>query len=62
MATDKDTEYFLSRIIHAWQHCNGILLWVKELKSFEGDTILAFYNILASTPKMYLLHEFCTIL
>jgi hypothetical protein len=51
MATDKNPEDLLSRIIHKWQHHGVILLQVKELKSFKSDTILAFYNIFTSTPK-----------
>jgi hypothetical protein len=62
MATDKDPKDLLSRIIHKWQHCGGILLRVKELQSFESDTILAFYNIFTATPKKYLLQEFRVIL
>jgi hypothetical protein len=62
MATDKNPKDLLSRIIHEWQHHSGILLWVKELQSFESDLILAFYNIFTSTPKNYLLQEFCSIL
>ncbi len=61
-ATDKDPKDLLSQIIHEWQHCGGILLWVKELQSFESDTILAFYNIFTATPKKYLLQEFRAIL
>jgi hypothetical protein len=62
MATDKNPKDLLSRIIHEWQHCSGILLRVKELQSFESHTIMAFYNIFISTPKNYLLQEFCFIL
>jgi hypothetical protein len=62
MATDKDPEDLLSQIIYEWQRCWGILLRVKELQSFESDTILAFYNILTTTPKKYLLQEFEAIL
>ena len=62
MATGNDAEDLHLRIIHEWQRRGGILLRVKEIQSFESDTILAFYNILESTPKKYLLHEFRTIL
>jgi hypothetical protein len=40
----------------------GILLRIKELQSFESETILAFYNIFTATPKKYILQEFRTIL
>ncbi len=62
IATDKNPEDLLSRIIHEWQCRGGILLWTKELRSFESDTILAFYNIFTATPKKYILQEFRTIL
>jgi hypothetical protein len=42
MATDKSPKDLLLRIMHEWQHRGGILLRVKELQSFESDTILAF--------------------
>ena len=62
IATGKDPEDLLSRIIHEWQQRGGILLRIKELQSFESNTILAFYNIFTTTPKKYILHEFRTIL
>jgi hypothetical protein len=62
MATGKNPKDLLPRIIHKWQHRGGILLRVKELQSFKSDTILAFNNIFTSTPKNYLLQEFCSIL
>ncbi len=62
MATDKDPEDLLLRIIHKWQRHGSILLWVKELQSFKSDTILAFYNIFTATPKKCLLQEFRAIL
>jgi hypothetical protein len=61
MTMDKNPKDLLSRIIHEWQRHGGILLRVKDLQSFESDTILAFYNIFTSTPKNYLLQEFCSI-
>jgi hypothetical protein len=62
MATDKNPKDLLSRIIHEWQRRGGILLRVKELKSFKSDTILTISNIFTSTPKNYLLQEFHSIL
>ena len=62
IATDKEPEDLLSRIIHEWQRRGGIPLWIKELQSLESDTILAFYNIFTATPKKYILQEFCAIL
>ena len=62
IATDKEPEDLLSRIIHEWQRRGGIPLWIKELQSLESDTILAFYNIFTTTPKKYnILQEFCAI-
>ena len=51
IATDKDPEDLLLRIIHEWQRHGGILLRIKELQSFKSNTILAFYNIFTATPK-----------
>ncbi len=62
IATDKEPEDVLSRIIHEWQRSGGILLRIKELQSFDSDTILAFYNIFTATPKKYILQEFSAIL
>ena len=62
IATDREPEDLLARIIHEWQRWGGILLRIKELQSFESDTILAFYNIFTATPKKYILQEFRTIL
>ena len=62
IATDKEPEDVLSRIIHEWQRRGGILLRIKELQSFDSDTILAFYNIFTATPKKYILQEFRAIL
>ena len=62
IATDTDPGDLLSRISHEWQRRGGILLRIKELQSFESDTILAFYNIFTATPKKYILQEFRTIL
>ena len=62
IATDKDPEDLLLQIIHEWQRRGGILLRIKELQSFESNTILAFYNIFTATPKKYILQEFRTIL
>ncbi len=62
MAMDKNPKDLLSRFFHDWQRRGSIHHWVKELQSFESDMILAFYNIFTSTPKNYLLQEFCSIL
>jgi hypothetical protein len=62
IATDTEPEDLLARIIHEWQRRGGILLQIKELQSFESNTILAFYNIFTATPKKYILQEFRTIL
>ncbi len=62
MAMDKNPKDLLSIIIHKWQRRGGILPQVKELQSFESDTILAFYNIFTSPSKNYLLQEFCSII
>ena len=59
---DKDPEELLARIIHEWQHSSGILLRIKELQSFESETVLTLFNICTVVPKKFILDEFLTIL
>jgi hypothetical protein len=51
MTTDNDPKYLLLRIIHEWQRRGGVLLKVKEIRSFDSNTILALYNILQLLPR-----------
>jgi hypothetical protein len=59
---DEDPEELLARIIHEWQHRGGILLRIKELQTFESETILSLFNICTAVPKKFILDEFLTIL
>jgi hypothetical protein len=61
-ATDEDPEDVLARICHEWHRRGGGILKVKELQTFESETILCLFNILTLTPKKTILAEYKTIL
>jgi hypothetical protein len=62
IATDEDPGELLARIIHEWQHCSGILLRIKELQSFESETVLPLFSICTAVPRKFILDKFLTIL
>jgi hypothetical protein len=62
IATDKDPEELLARIIHEWQHPGGLLLRIKKLQSFESEKVLTLFNICTMVPKKFILDKFLTIL
>ncbi len=62
IATDKEPEELLARICHEWHRCGGIILRVKELQSFDSETILCLFNALTATSKKTILAESCQIL
>ncbi len=62
IATDKDPEELLARIIHEWQRRGSILLRINELQSFESETNLTLFNICTAVPKKFILDKFLTIL
>ena len=62
IATDKDPKELLARIIHKWQRCGGILLRIRELQSFESETVRSLFNICTAVPKKFILDKFLTIL
>jgi hypothetical protein len=62
IATDEDPKELLARIIHEWQCRGGILLRIKELQSFESETVLSLFNICTAVLKNFILDKFLTIL
>jgi hypothetical protein len=62
IATDEDPEELLARIIHEWQRRGSILLRIKELQSFESETVLSLFNICTAVPKKVILDKILTIL
>jgi hypothetical protein len=50
-AMDEDLDNLMARISHE-RHCRGgVMLKIKELQSFESETILCLFNFFTSTPK-----------
>jgi hypothetical protein len=45
IATNKEPEDLLVHISHKWLWRGGIILKVKELQSFESETILCLFNL-----------------
>ena len=62
VATDEDPEELIARVSHEWHRRGGNLLKVKELQTFESETILCLFNVFTSTPKKTILFEFQEIL
>jgi hypothetical protein len=62
IAINKEPEDLLVRISHEWHRRGAIVLKVKELQSFESETILCLFNMFTSTPKQTVLVELCDIL
>jgi hypothetical protein len=62
IATDDKPEDLLKRISHEWHRRGGIILKIKELQSFESETILCLFNVLTSTNKKTILTELRQIL
>jgi hypothetical protein len=61
-ATDVEPEDLLVRISHEWHRRGGIMLKVKDLQSFDGETILCLFNVFTGTNKKTVLEELCEIL
>ena len=62
IASDEEPEELLSRVIHEWHRRGGVMLRIKELQTFESETILCLFNILTITNKKTILAEFSRIL
>ncbi len=60
--TDKEPEDLLARVSHKWHRRGGILLKIKELQTFESETILCIFNVFTSPLKKTILYEFQEIL
>jgi hypothetical protein len=62
IATDKEPEDLLARISHGWHWRGGIMLKVKDLQSFESETILCLSKIFTATNKKTVWEELCEVL
>ncbi len=62
IATDEEPEDLLAWISHEWHWHGGIMLKVKDLKSFESEMILCLFNIFTATNKKTGLEELCEVL
>ncbi len=62
LATDEEPEELWARVSHEWHNHGDNVLKVKELQTFESETILCLFNVFISTPKKMVLNEFCDIL
>jgi hypothetical protein len=62
IATDTDPEELILRVIHEWHRMGGVCLQIKELQTFESETILLRFNIFTATNKKILLADLHEIL
>ncbi len=62
IATDVNPQEVISRISHEWNRLGGTRLQVKELQSFDSETIAALFNILTVNDKNTLKSELHQIL
>ncbi len=62
IVTDTDPEELTSRVIHEWHRMGGVRLQIKELQTFESETILLLLNIFTATNKKIHLAELHEIL
>lgn len=62
IASDDDPAELLSRVSHEWHRRGGNLLKIKELQTFESETILCLFNVFTATPKNTILYEIQGIL
>jgi len=62
IATDIEPSEVISRISHEWSRLGGTRLQVKELQSFDSETIPALFNILTVNSKDTLKSELHQIL
>ena len=62
IASDEEPEELIARICHEWHRRGGILLKIKELQTFDSETIFCIFNVFTSVPKHNILRELCTIL
>jgi hypothetical protein len=62
IATDVEPKNLVSCIVHEWHRIGGVLLTIKDLQSFESETILSCFNMFIQTNKAILLAELEDIL
>ncbi len=62
IATDTDPEELIWRVVHEWHRMGEFQLQIKELQTFESETILLLFNIFTATNEKILLAELHEIL
>ena len=62
VASDKDPAEIMDRIRQEWGRMGGKMLKVKDLQSFDSETIISLFNICTQIPKKLILEEFKSIL
>jgi hypothetical protein len=62
IATDTDPEELILHVIHEWHRMGRVRLQIKELQTFESETILLLFNIFTATNKKIILVELHEIL
>jgi hypothetical protein len=62
ITTGKEPEDLLARVSHESHWHGGIMLKVKDLQSFESETILCLFNVFTATNKKTVLAELCEVL
>ena len=62
IASGEEPEELIARICHEWHCRGGNLLKIKELQSFDSETIFCILNVFTSVPKNNVLCELRTIL
>ncbi len=60
--TDTNPKELISHVVHEWHRLGGVHLQIKELQTFESETILSLLNIFTATNKKILLVELHEIL
>jgi hypothetical protein len=62
VASDEDPAEIMDRIRQEWGRMGGKMLKVKDLQSFDSETIISLFNICTQIPKKLILEEFKSIL
>ena len=62
VATDEEPAEVMDRIRQEWGRLGGKMLKVKDLQSFDSETIISLFNICTQIPKKLILEEFKLIL
>ncbi len=62
IATDVEPKDLVSRIVHEWHRIGGVRRRIKDLQSFESETLLSCFNVFTQTNKSVILAELEDIL